>query len=133
MSKKKYLYVGGKKVSVSDEVYKALKKLQNRKDYLDKLDRKYLAFHFEDLISIENIPDINVDIEKIAHKNMLIEKLKTAMNHLNDEELYIINKLYFDNETLRAVSKRINIAHTSLIEKRDKILRKLRKIIGEVF
>ncbi len=131
MSKEKYVYVDGKKVYVTDEVYYALKKQQNREDYLDKLDRKYLSSNFNDNLSMEMIADTNVDVEKIAYTNMLIEKLRLAMMDLSDEELYIVEKLYFENETLREVAKSIHITHPSLIEKRDKILRKLRKIIGD--
>lgn len=130
MKHTKYLEVDGKKVYVSDEIYNALKKQSNREQYQRRLDKDYLDINFSYKVGIENLVDADVDIEKIAYTNMLIEKLRVAMQNLSDEELYIVEKLYFDGNTLREVAKSINMAHPSLIEKRDKILNKLRKIIG---
>ncbi len=126
----KYVEVDGKKVYVSDEIYNALKKQSNREQYLRRLDNEYLDVNFSYKVGIENIIDKDVDIEKVIQTNILIEKLRVAMQDLSDDELYIVQKLYFDGNTLREVAKSINMAHSSLIEKRDKILKKLRKIIG---
>lgn len=48
---------------------------------------------------------------------MLIEKLREAMKDLSDDELYIVQKLYFDNEPLRSVAKSIDIALSTLVER----------------
>ena len=80
----------------------------------------------------DNIEDKNVDVEKIVATQMMIETLKNAISKLNDEEREIIERLYFNDETLRAVAKTKNISHPALIKKRDKILEKLKKFIEEL-
>ena len=54
------------------------------------------------------------------------------MSKLNEEEREIIERLYFNDETLRAVAKTQNISHPALIKRRDKILEKLKKFIEEI-
>ncbi len=63
---------------------------------------------------------------------MMIEALRNAMSKLNKDEREIIERLYFKDETLRAVAKTQNISHTALIKRRDKILEKLKKFIEEI-
>ncbi len=63
---------------------------------------------------------------------MMIEALRNAMLKLNEEEREIIERLYFNDETLRAVAKTQNISHPTLIKRRDKILEKLKKFIEEL-
>ena len=79
-----------------------------------------------------NLEDKNVDVEKVVATQMMIEALRNAMLKLNEEEREIIERLYFNDETLRAVAKTQNISHPTLIKRRDKILEKLKKFIEEL-
>jgi len=54
------------------------------------------------------------------------------MSKLNEDEREIIERLYFNDETLRSVAKTQNISHPALIKRRDKILEKLKKFIEEI-
>lgn len=130
MKYEKYVFVGGEKVYVSNEVYQALKKQKNREEYVSRLDREYLDTNFMSLIGVDNIEDRSVDVEKIAYMNMLLEKLREVMEDLSDEELYRVKKLYFDEEPTRTIAERINISHTALIKKKNKIIEKMRKLLG---
>ena len=71
-------------------------------------------------------------LKKVVATQMMIEALRNAMSKLNKDEREIIERLYFNDETLRAVSKTQNISHTALIKRRDKILEKLKKFIEEI-
>ena len=53
----------------------------------------------------DNLEDKNVDVEKVVATQMMIEALRNAMSKLNKDEREIIERLYFNDETLRAVSK----------------------------
>jgi len=65
LDKEKYIYVRGKKITVSDEVYKAYKKEFNHEAHLNRLDRKHRVYGFEDYkIDLNSIADENIDIEK---------------------------------------------------------------------
>lgn len=63
---------------------------------------------------------------------MMIEALKNAISKLNNEEKDIIERLYFNDETLRSVAKLKSITHSALIKKRNKILEKLKNFIEEI-
>lgn len=63
---------------------------------------------------------------------MMIEALKNAISKLNNEEKDIIERLYFNDETLRSVAKLKSITHSTLIKKRNKILEKLKNFIEEI-
>jgi len=50
---------------------------------------------------------------------------------LNNEEREIINALYFDEQTTRAVANKRGLHQTTLLRKRNRILKKLREILEE--
>ena len=133
MEKEYFLFVNGKKVKVNKEIYKAYWQEKNHENYLKKLNRKKLSFIevSEGKNSLENIADENVDIEKIVQAHMMIEELKKAISNLSSDEKEIIEKLYYDEETLRLVAKDKNISHSALIKKRNKILKKLKKLLED--
>ena len=100
--------------------------------YLEQVDKKNHLLFFSSLNHDgnfeDNLEDKNVDVEKVVATQMMIEALRNAMSKLNKDEREIIERLYFNDETLRAVSKTQNISHTALIKRRDKILEKLKEI-----
>lgn len=131
MENTKYIYVGGEKVYVSDEIYKVYKQQKNREEYLRRLDVEFLDFNFTENYSIEDIEDESINVEKIVETKILIDQLQKAMETLSDDEREIIKRLYFDDEPLRKVAKSRNVSHPALIKKRDRILKKLREMIGK--
>ncbi|HES4526391.1 MAG: sigma factor-like helix-turn-helix DNA-binding protein [Peptostreptococcus sp.] len=130
MSEEKYIYVNSKKIYVSDEVYKEYKKLKNREEYLARLDRKHKEFHFGgEILSVEDLEDKSVNIEKIIETKLRIEDLYNALDNLNEEERRIINALYFEDKTIRDVAKEQEISAKKIFTSRNKILQKLKKTI----
>ena len=131
-NKEKYIYVRGKKIYVSDEVYKAYKKQLNHEAHLKRLDRKHKVFHLGDFnTSIVDIADNTVDVEKIIETKMLIEDLYHALDSLNDEERKLIEALYFEDKTLTEVAKREGTNPMKISRLRNKILEKLRKLLDK--
>ena len=126
----KYIYVRGKKIYVSDELYKAYKKQINHEAHLNKMDRKHRVYGFEDYkIDLNSISDENVDIENIIETKMLIEDLYRALSNLNEEERNLIKLLYFDDKTLIEVAKQRNTNPMKISRLRNKVLEKLRKLL----
>ena len=70
-------------------------------------------------------------MEKIVQTQMMIEAVRNALSKLNAEEREIIEKLYYDDESIRSVAKRNNISHPALIKKKNKILDKLKKLLKD--
>ena len=126
----KYIYVRGKKIYVSDELYKAYKKQINHEAHLNKMDRKHRVYGFEDYkIDLNSISDEKVDIENIIETKMLIEDLHRALSNLNEEERNLIKLLYFDDKTLIEVAKQRNTNPMKISRLRNKVLEKLRKLL----
>ena len=136
MAKEYSLYIKGKAVSVSEDVYKAYWKIIEHEKYLQKKDWKYGIIPFSSLDHdghfADNIVDESIDVAKIVETQIMIEALRNAISRLNDEERDIIERLYFNDETLRSVAKLKSITHPALIKRRNKILEKLKKIIEEL-
>lgn len=135
MQKKYFLFVNGKKVKVTEKVYKSYWQEKNHENYLKQVDRDnhlllFSSFdhdgHFE-----ESIVDEDIDVEKIVQTQMMIEAVRNALSKLNAEEREIIEKLYYDDESIRSVAKKNNISHPALIKKRNKILDKLKKLLKD--
>lgn len=136
MTKEYYLYVRGQKVKVSEDIYKVYWREREHEKYLEQVDRKNHLLFFSSLDHdghyIDNIVDESVDVAKIVETQMMIKSLRYAISKLNDEERDIIERLYFNDETLRSVAKFKSITHPALIKRRNKILEKLKKFIEEL-
>ncbi|EJP18837.1 hypothetical protein HMPREF1142_1743 [Peptostreptococcaceae bacterium AS15] len=135
MQKEYFLFVNGNKVMVSEDVYKAYWQEKNHENYLKQVDRKnhlllFSSFdndgHFE-----ESIIDEGIDVEKIVQTQIMIDAVRKALSKLNDDEREIVEKLYYDEESIRSISKKRNISHPALIKKKNKILDKLKKLLKD--
>ena len=135
MAKEYYLYVKGKAIPVSEEVYKAYWKITEHEKYLQRKDWKHNVIlfsaldhdgHFED-----NIIDEKIDLEKIVEVKMQIEELHRALNTLTKEERELMEAIFYREESLRSISRKEKITHQAIRQRRDKILEKLRKILED--
>ncbi|SFE35414.1 sigma factor-like helix-turn-helix DNA-binding protein [Peptostreptococcus sp. D1] len=135
-NKEYYLYVKGKAVPVSEEVYKAYWKITEHEKYLQRKDWKHNVISFSALDYdghfVDNIVDESFDVEKIVETQMMIEALRDAISKLNDEERDIIDRLYFNDETLTGVARVKGVTYQSIQWRKDRILRKLKKILEKL-
>ena len=110
-----YLYVNGQKVKVSEEIYKVYWREREHEKYLEQVDRKNHLLFFSSLDQdghfAENIIDESVDVEKIVETHMMIEAVRNAISRLNAEERDIIERLYFQDKTVRSVARLKSITH----------------------
>lgn len=97
-----YLFVGDKKVDVTEKIYKEYWSETNRKNYLKRLDKKNKLSYFsefaieeKDRNIEERFADKSIDIEKLVAVKMQIAALHEALNKLNPEEREIIQALFF--------------------------------------
>lgn len=131
MTREYYLYVNGHKTKVSEQTYRVYWQEREHEKYLERVDKKNHLLFFSYLDNdghfADNLEDKNINIEKIAETQIMIETLRNAILKLNEEEREIIDRLYFKDETLRSVAQIKNISHPALIKKRNKILEKLKK------
>ena len=136
MDKKEYfLYVKGKAVPVSEEVYKAYWKITEHEKYLQRKDWKYDVIPFSALDNdghfVDNIIDERIDLEKIVEVKMQIEELNKALATLTKEERELIEAIFYREESLRSISRKEKVTHQAIGQRRDQILEKLRKILED--
>lgn len=133
---KYYIYVKGKKIPVSQEVYQGYWQVVNHEKYLDRKDRKFSVLPFSsfevDGVLLENVvQDTSVNVEKLTETKLLIEQLNKALQTLSAKEFEIIVALYFKEHTIREVAIQQNISPTSLFRMRNSILENLRKFFDK--
>lgn len=136
MAKKEYyLYVKGKAVPVSEEIYKAYWKITEHEKYLQRKDWKHNIISFSSLDHdghfVDNIIDEKMDLEKIIEVKMRIEELHKALNTLTKEERELMEAIFYKEESLRSISRREKVTHQAISGRRDRILEKLRKILED--
>ncbi|EJP24201.1 hypothetical protein HMPREF1142_1251 [Peptostreptococcaceae bacterium AS15] len=122
MDKKEYfLYVKGKEVKVSEEVYKAYWKITEHEKYLIKKDWKNNVMPFSALDYdghfVDNIIDERVDLGKILEVKMQIEELNKELNSLTEEERDIITAIFFRDESLWSIEERKNRSYQAIGKK----------------
>lgn len=111
MDKKEYfLYVKGKEVKVSEEIYKAYWKITEHEKYLQRKDWKYGVIPFSTLDNdghfVDNIIDERIDLEKIVEVKMQIEELNKALATLTKKERELMEAIFYREESLRSIGKK---------------------------
>lgn len=135
MAKKYYLYVRGQKVKVSEDIYKVYWREKEHEKYLEQVDKKNHLLFFSSLDHdgnfVDNLADESVDVEKIIETQILIETVRRAMSRLNDEERDIIERLYFNDETLSSVARSKKVSYQAIQWRKNNILKKLKVLLKE--
>lgn len=131
-----YLYVNGQKVKVSEDIYKVYWREREHEKYLEQVDRKNHLLFFSSLDQdghfAETLVNESVDVEKIVETQMMIEAVRNAISKLNAEERDIIERLYFNDETLSSVARDKGVTYQTIQWRKDRILRKLKEILEKL-
>ena len=135
MPKEYYLYVNGQRVKVSEQIYKVYWREKEHEKYLEQVDKKNHLLFFSSLDHdgnfVDNLADESVDVEKIIETQILIETVRKAMSGLNDEERDIIERLYFNDETLSSVARSKKVSYQAIQKRKNNILKKLKVLLKE--
>ena len=135
MPKEYYLYVNGQRVKVSEQIYKVCWREKEHEKYLEQVDKKNHLLFFSSLDHdgnfVDNLADESVDVEKIIETQILIETVRKAMSRLNDEERDIIERLYFNDETLSSVARSKKVSYQAIQWRKNNILKKLKVLLKE--
>ena len=135
MPKEYYLYVNGQRVKVSEQIYKVYWREKEHEKYLEQVDKKNHLLFFSSLDHdgnfVDNLADESVDVEKIIETQVLIETVRKAMSRLNDEEREIIERFYFNDETLSSVARSKKVSYQAIQWRKNNILKKLKVLLKE--
>lgn len=144
---KRIIEIDGRRIEVSEEVYKEYQRGQRKERYIMKdlkrgqikIDGKKITVKpgREDSVErlIETHPQYFVEKsdgpEELLDKKELLECLTEALHSLSAEEWQLIQELYYLDRTEREVSAALSLAKTTLHRRKNAILSKLRKILEE--
>lgn len=127
------LLVNKKRISVTEEVYKAYYQHKERESYLDKLSEL-------NNLSYEECEEKGIQIDYLlsqtqeSAEDKLIKAemqsgLTVAMEMLTQQERLLIYALFFKGKSERELCAMLGIAKTTLHDRKMKILGKLKKIL----
>ncbi len=137
-----YLYIEGKRVKVSEEVYREYYKGERKERYFMR-DLKTERVTIDPRTGeITIIPGRKDSYERLmetrgqfaSYANMEEQTVQTllleqALGNLTDKERNLIEEIYFLEKTERQVSEALHIAKTTLRRKHREALNKLREFL----
>ena len=131
--KKKFIKLDDVLLEVSKKDYEIIEYEEQRQKYLDRVSRKMNLVSYdnetENGATLKNIISNPIDnVEANFERENEIEKLRLALLQLS-EEYKLIKALFFENKTLREYAEIVGKQYTTIQDKRDRILEKLKKII----
>lgn len=128
MGKEYHIKLSGELITVNEEVYRAYQQpLWREKKRAEVRRAKEISLDamLEDGHSIED----EALVDEIVADKLLLDELLSALAELTDDERFLINGLYFENQTVREYSNRKGTNHTSIVRQHKRILEKLRNIL----
>lgn len=137
-----YLYIEGKRVRVSEEVYREYYKGERKERYFMrdlKTERVTIDSRTGEITIIPGREDSYerlmesrsqfasyANMEEQTVQSLLLEQ---ALGNLTDKERNLIEEIYFLEKTERQVSEALHIAKTTLRRKHRETLNKLREFL----
>ena len=147
MAEKERYYIGinGQSVEVSRELYEVYYKGQRKEKYFtEDLKREHTKINhntgetivvpsredsYERIIEAEKqFIDGIESVEDIVIRMIMLEKLKKVLTKLSDEEMEIIQALFYQEISEAELAKQLGTARTTLQSRKYKILEKLKKL-----
>lgn len=131
--KEYYIYVQGKQVSVSHEIYCAYYEEYDHERYLDKRGKKReisydLLQEQGNLINFVDSSPESLDCQMVEKE--CLGQLYEALKQLDDEERWLIGKLYYSEYTEKDVAAILGVSRQAINKRKQKILKKLGDILS---
>jgi len=133
-NKKRSLWINGRPVPVTEQVYKAYYKMDRREKYLEESDVEhgkvnYHALDTDTQSGEEILADNSRNVEDEAILRIFVDKLIRCMAELTEEERFLIDELYYKRKSEVELAKETGIPRTTIQSNKYKLLAKLKKII----
>ena len=145
---KRKLWVNGQFIEVSEEVYQVYMQGDRKMRYFEtdlKTERTILAEDGtvqrvipsrED--SLDRLMDDNArqfsdageSVEDAVLRKIAEDELHRALEKLTDEEYALVYALFFEGKTERDYAKELGVSQVAVHKKKQRILKKLKEIIG---
>ena len=128
-----YIKLKNTQIPVTEEIYKAYCQGARKERYFRESDIRNQTFFYDALDTEElNGSDMFSDpaaesVEDAVQKHILLEKLKEIIGRLPKEEQHLLSRLYVYGDSLRQLSRTLDIPVTTLQARHQRLLKKLRK------
>lgn len=129
------LKVNGILVEVSEEVYIEYYRLERRERYqverdISKGKLYYDGFNMEDSTGSEFITSSSQkSVEELVELKYMTEQLLNVFTMLDNKEQLLLQNIYYQNKSVRQISREWNIPESTLRRKHEELLLKMRKML----
>ncbi len=126
--------IDNKIIVVTEEIYITYYKMGRRERYIDEISRKnnlsYNRLQEQDYPVEEKMFEPRRCVEDIVIQKIILEKMISALDTLTNYERMIIDELFINGKSIRDLSEYLAVPRSTLHEQKEKIIKKLRKIIN---
>ncbi|MDR3209171.1 MAG: sigma-70 family RNA polymerase sigma factor [Oscillospiraceae bacterium] len=136
MEKERYVIkIGGELIDVERGVYLAYYSERRRERTQTERDARnglisYDAWDTENTTGAAAIPDASPGVAERVERQMLLEQLRRCLKHLNKEERELVHALFVCGKSVGALARELNVPRRTLGDRRDRLLRRLRALMG---
>lgn len=139
-----YLYIDGQSVKVSKEVYREFMRAEEKERYFMRRLKKgrflvdseqqtvtYIPSReasYEQLLEEDwDFPSPGETVDDTAVKAYLLEKLQEALHSLSDEEMALIQELFYMEKTEREAAALFQLSQNTIHYRKNRVLEKLKR------
>lgn len=140
------LYIDGKTVKVSKEVYREYYRAENKEHYfMEKLKKGHITVNpdtqemsfvpsreqsYEQLLEEDwQFQSPEDSVEDMAVKSILMEKLQAVLHELPNEEMVLVEELFYLEKTEREVARLFKVSQNTIHYRKNKVLEKLKQLL----
>lgn len=145
-----YLYISGKRVKVTEEVYREYYRAKDKEHYfMERLKKGHIITDpdtkekrhvpgreqsYEQLIEQDwQFTSPEASVEEEAVKAVLLDRLQDVLHSLSDDEMALVEELFYLEKTEREAAKRFRVSQNTIHYRKNKVLDKLRKLMEKNF
>lgn len=124
----KLITVQNEVVEVSDELYEFMESDRKRQAAEERSDRRHLSKSSFETMEVKQEYSSRKFENQIFHR-LDLQKLREAMQQLNDEERRLIEMYYWDEMTMQEIADVFGISKMAVSKRHQKILDKMRATV----
>ncbi len=124
----KLITVQNEVVEVSDELYEFMESDRKRQAAEERSDRRHLSKSSFETVEVKQEYSSRKFENQIFHR-LDLQKLREAMQQLNDEEHRLIEMYYWDEMTMQEIADVFGISKMAVSKRHQKILDKMRATV----
>ena len=124
----KLITIQNEVVEVSDELYEFMESDRKRQAAEERSDRRHLSKSSFETVEVKQEYSSRKFENQIFHR-LDLQKLREAMQQLNDKERRLIEMYYWDEMTMQEIAEMFGISKMAVSKRHQKILDKMRATV----